>query len=109
MAKVTFSWTIAGPDQKENDLLEAEIVAAFVEGYQGEFIQEVLGGNVMLLSQVTDAEKKAFAIYKLTQQNLSSIQAQQIEKQIMAARAVAATQAKKHELPKIIRKAEGGQ
>lgn len=107
MAKITFDWTIETTDEKERLALENEIVSAFVEGYQGEFIQEVLGGDVMRLPEVTAEEKRAFAVFKLTQQNLSSIQSQRMEKIIMAARVMAQNQAAKHELPQIIRKSGG--
>lgn len=107
MAKVTFDWKIETSDEQERQTLENEIVSAFVEGFQGEFIQEVLGGDVMRLPEVTDAERRAFAVFKLTQQNLSSIQSQRMEKIIMAARIAAQAQAAKHELPQIIRKPGG--
>lgn len=104
MAKITFEWRIEGPDAVENQTLEDEIVSAFVEGYQGEFIQEVLDGEVFRLPEVTAAERKAFAVYKLTQQNLASIQSQRMEKVIQAARVLAQSQAAKHELPAIVKK-----
>lgn len=108
MAKITFDWIIETNDEQERLALENEIVSAFVEGYQGEFIQEVLNGEVMRLPEVTAAEKRAFAVFKLTQQNLSSIQSQRMEKIIMAARIAAQAQAAQHELPQIIRKNDGG-
>lgn len=107
MAKIVFDWTIETDDINERDTLENEIVSAFVEGYQGEFIQEVLGGDVMLLPTVTAAEKRAFAVHKLTQQNLGSIQEQRMSRVLQAARIAAQAQAAKHELPPLIRK-QGG-
>jgi len=101
MAKITFGWTIEGATPEETKQIEAEIVSAFVEGYQGEFIQEVLGGDVMQLPTVTDQEKKDFAIYKLTQQNLASISEQRLQKVLLAARAVAQANQSKHELPRL--------
>lgn len=93
---VKFFWET---DDKE---LDARIVDAFVNGNQGQFIQEVLGGKVMLLPEATFEMKKAFAVRVLTQNNMGSINQAEIEAEIQIARQQLADQAAQMDLPELI-------
>lgn len=103
--KVIFTWTIEGATKEETDAENERIADAFVKGNLGEFIQEVLGGDVLQLPTVTPAEKQAFAIRKLTQLNLQSIDQAEIESAIAAMRqAVESDKRNKRELPELPRR-----
>lgn len=72
--------------ETDDDELDAQIVEEWVLGNQGEFIQAVCGGNQMLLATITFEQKKAFAIRKLTEQNMNSVRQSSVERIMMAER-----------------------
>lgn len=102
--KTTFLWQHEGGTKEEQAAEDERIAQAFVKGNLGEFIQEVLGGDVLLLSTVTADERKAFAVFKLTQLNLQSIEQAELESAINALRNSEISKRAPRELPAIPRR-----
>ena len=95
---IEFTWNTDDPE------LDKAIVEEWVKGNSGEFIQLVCGGDQMLLGTVTFAQKKAFAIRKLTEQNLQSVRESAIARVVQVERQRAAQEANEMigELPELI-------
>lgn len=102
--KTTFLWQHEGGTKEEQAAEDERIAQAFVKGNLGEFIQEVLGGDVLLLSTVTADERKAFAIRKLTELNYQSIDQAELESSINALRNAELAKRQPRELPDIPRR-----